>query len=247
MEQKIYKQYKSRIKSIDETKGVVVVAANAFNNIDAQNDISVPGSFSKTIENIKNIYWYKNHDTNETLGVITRLWEDDLFLNAEMKFNLDKEISKNMYSDYRFFQEHANEIKHSVGVSAIPDKVEFRDDIRLVKEWKLWEVSSLTKWPANELAGTHAVKTIEDMENIQMYFDWMSSKGLHTDEFIRQTENLLETLKEKTFKPKGILINPEDIDKELQLQIIEPPVKALEIKKEPDFSTLIKSINDLKL
>ena len=37
---------------------------------------------------------------------------------------------------------------------------------RIVKEWKLWEVSSLTKWPANELAGTHAVKTMEDMKNL---------------------------------------------------------------------------------
>ena len=211
--EKIRKQYRSVIKSIDETKGVVVIAANAFNNVDTQGDVSVPGSFSKTIENIKNIYWYKNHNTDETLGIIQRLWEDDLFLNAEMKFNLDKEISRNMYSDYRFFQEHNNEIKHSVGVSAIPDKIEYRDEIRLVKEWRLWEISSLTRWPANDLAGTHEVKTIEDVKNIQEYFDWMSEKGLHTDEFIRQTEDLLKRLK-------------------------EPSKKALKNKTEPGKSTL---------
>jgi len=213
------KHYKSVIKSIDETQGVVIIAANAFNNVDAQNDISVPGSFAKTIENIKNIYWYKNHNTDETLGIVKRLWEDDLFLNAELKFNLDKSISKNMYSDYKFFEEHNNEIKHSVGVTPVADKVEFRDDIRLVKEWKLWEVSSLTKWPANDLAGTHAVKTMEDIENIEQYFDWMSEKGLHTDEFIRQTEQLIKTLKET------------------QSQSIESVVVPLEIKDEPSTDT----------
>lgn len=228
MEQIQRKQYKSTIKSIDDKKGIVVVAANAFNNVDSQKDISAPGSFAKTIENIKNIYWYKNHDTYETLGIINKLWEDDLFLNAELKFNLDKDISKNMYSDYKFFQDHDNEIKHSVGVTAMMDKVEWQEDIRLVKEWKLWEISSLTMWPANELAGTHAVKSIQDIETIQKYYEWMSSKGLHTDEFIRQTETLLIKLKS-------------------QSQNIEPVIKPLESKKEPDFSTLIKNINDLKI
>ena len=225
-----HKQLKSRIKSIDETKGVVVVAANAFNNVDSQGDVSMPGSFAKTIENIKNIYWYKNHDTDETLGIIQRLWEDDSFLNAEMKFNLDKEMSRNMYSDYRFFQEHNNEIKHSVGVSVIPDKVEYLNEIRQVKEWKLWEISSLTKWPANALAGTHEVKTMQDVTNLQQYYDWMSSKGLHTDEFILQAETLLKELRD-----------------ELQLQIIKPVIEPLKTKEEPDFSTLIKSINELKI
>jgi hypothetical protein len=101
-----------------------------------------------------------------------------------------------------------------VGVSAIPDKVEFRDEVRIVKEWKLWEISSLTKWPANDLAGTHEIKTIEDIKNIQEYYDWMSEKGLHTDEFILQIENLLKKLKQ------------------------EPPVKALKKEEEPEVSTL---------
>lgn len=224
--EKLQKQYRSIIKGIDETKGVVVVAANAFNNVDSQGDVSMPGSFAKTIENIKNIYWYKNHDTSETLGIVQRLWEDDKFLNAELKFNLDKEISRNMYSDYKFFQEHNNEIKHSVGVSAIPDKIEYLDEIRQVKEWKLWEISSLTNWPANKLAGTHEVKSLDQLHSLEKYYEWITNKGIHTDDFILQMESLL---------------------KKLQLQTIEPSSETLEIKKEPDTSTLIKSINEIKI
>jgi len=224
MEAKQIKQLRSVIKGIDETKGVVIIAANAFNNIDSQGDVSLPGSFKKTIENIKNIYWYKNHDTHETLGMVVNLWEDPHFLNAELKFNLDKEISRNMYSDYKFFQEHNNEIKHSVGVSAIQRDVE--DNVKYVKEWKLWEISSLTQWPANELAGTHEVKSLEQIENLERYYEWMSKKGMHTDDFILQMESLL---------------------KKLQLQSIEPSNDTQIIKQEPDNSTLIKSINELKI
>lgn len=226
MEMKQIKQYRSVIKGIDETKGVVIIAANAFNNVDSQGDVSMPGSFAKTIENIKNIYWYKNHNDNETLGVIQRLWEDDLYLNAELHFNLEKEFSRNMYSDYKFFKEKNNEIKHSVGVSVISDKVEYLNEIRQVKEWKLWEISSLTKWPANELAGTHEVKSLEHLKTIKEYYEWMSNKGLHTDVFIRQTEDLL---------------------KELQLQQIEPVIEPLKNTKEPELSTLIKNINEIKI
>ena len=41
------KNIKSQIKDIGE-KGIVVVAANAFNNVDAQKDVSLPGSFNST-------------------------------------------------------------------------------------------------------------------------------------------------------------------------------------------------------
>lgn len=212
----IYKDYRSTVKDVND-KGIVVVAANAFNNVDSQQDISLPGSFNKTIENIKNIYWYKNHNTDETLGIISKLWEDDLFLNAEMKFNLDKEISRNMYSDYKFFSENKNTVKHSVGVSYVKDKYEVKDDITYVKEWKLWEISSLTKWPANENTPTHSIKSLED------YYTWCSKEGIHTDDFIIQLEQLLNILKSQPGKPLP------------------------KTQNEPDISTLLNEIKNLKI
>jgi len=211
----IKKEYKSIIKDIDD-KGVVIIAANAFNNIDKQNDVSLPGSFKRTIANLKNIYWYKNHDNNETLGIIQKLWEDDQFLIGKHKFNLEKEISRNMYSDYKFFVENNSTIKHSVGVSTTSDKIEIKDGIRYVKEWRLYEVSSLTKQPANDLAVTIAVKN-EDFdyktkfEEMKNYFEWIAKKGLHTEEFIRTKENelnqLINIIKSETAPPAGEFSN----------------------------------------
>jgi phage head maturation protease len=196
MEHKIYKS----IVEETNTKGEVIIAINAIGNIDKQNDRSMSGSFNKTIsEGLKNIFWYKNHDSNEVLGVPKRLWEDNIYLNAQAKFNLDKEFSRNMYSDYKFFQENGQTIKHSVGVTAI--KFDMNKDIRDVKEWKLWEFSSLTKWPANDETPTHSIKSFDEIElneilkNIETYLTWISQKGIHTDEHILQVEKFDQQIK----------------------------------------------------
>jgi hypothetical protein len=161
------KTYKSLIQDIDE-KGIVIVAVNAFGNVDAQMDRSLKGSFDRTIkENIENIYWYKNHDDNEEPGIIKRLFTDDSYLMAELKFNLDKEFSRNLYSDYRFKQEHGKTVRHSIGVEA----KRFKDNggVRDVQEWKLFEVSSLTKWPANFNTPTLSVKNMPSIDLVDYF------------------------------------------------------------------------------
>jgi HK97 family phage prohead protease len=197
------KIYKSQISDITD-KGSVIVAVNAFGNVDAQKDRSLKGSFDKTIsENIDNIYWYKNHDDNEEPGVIKRLFTDDRYLMAELKFNLDKEFSRNLYSDYQFKQANGKTVRHSIGVTAL----QFKDNsgIRDVSEWKLWEVSSLTKWPANFETPTLSIKSLQNVNDILQelteYVDWIKEKGLHTDEFIIGFDNILTGLRQQIKAP----------------------------------------------
>lgn len=191
------KIFKSQISDLNES-GIVIVAVNAFGNVDSQKDRSLHGSFDKTIkENLENIYWYKNHDDNEEPGIIKRLFTDDRYLMAELKFNLDKEFSRNLYSDYKFKQENGKTVRHSIGVSAIQAKD--NNGIRDVMEWKLWEVSSLTKWPANFDTPTLAVKSMKNvsaiLDELETYVNWIKEKGLHTDEFIRGFEKIYAGLK----------------------------------------------------
>jgi hypothetical protein len=216
---KTNKIYKSLIQDIDE-KGIVIVAVNAFGNVDAQKDRSLKGSFDKTIkENIENIYWYKNHDDNEEPGIIKRIYPDDRYLMAELKFNLEKEFSRNLYSDYRFKQENGKTVRHSIGVSAI----QFKDNggIRDVAEWKLWEVSSLTKWPANFETPTLAIKSMSNIQEIltelEFYVNWIKDKGLHTDEFIIGFEKIYTGLREQIKAPD--VNQPADAAKDNQLLI----------------------------
>lgn len=211
------KVYKSTVEDTN-TKGEVIIAINAIGNIDKQKDRSLPGSFQKTIsEGLKNIYWYKNHDTNEVLGIPLKIWEDGVYLNAHAKFNMEKEFSRNMYSDYKFFQENGHTIKHSVGVTAIQHKNNI--GVRDVSEWKLWEFSSLTKWPANDETPTHSIKSLDEigqdevLKNIETYLIWISEKGIHTDNYIKSIE-----------KYKNIISNLP-----LNAQIGTEPLRALNI------------------
>lgn len=198
------KVYKSQISDIND-KGTVIVAVNAFGNVDEQKDRSLWGSFDKTIkENIQNIYWYKNHDDNEEPGIIKKLFVDEKYLMAELKFNLDKEFSRNLYSDYRFKQENGSTVRHSIGVTAM----QWKDNggIRDVAEWKLWEVSSLTKWPANFETPTLSIKSLnkntsELLGELEVYVNWIKEKGLHTDEFIRGFEKIFAGLRDQIKAP----------------------------------------------
>jgi hypothetical protein len=201
---KQHKIFKSAIQDIT-SKGEVIVAVNAFGNVDAQKDRSLKGSFDKTIkENIDNIYWYKNHDDNEEPGIIKRLYTSDSFLEAELKFNLEKEFSRNLYSDYQFKQANNKTVRHSIGVTAIQAKD--NAGIRDVMEWKLWEVSSLTKWPANFETPTLSIKSLnqntsELLDELEIYVNWIKEKGLHTDEFIQGFEKIYTGLRQQIKAP----------------------------------------------
>ena len=68
MEEKIKSlQYKTKANDVDE-KGIVTVAVNGIGVKDSQNDISMPGSFNKTLkENIGRIL-YQCRQCNSQYG-----------------------------------------------------------------------------------------------------------------------------------------------------------------------------------
>ena len=60
---------KTKANDVDE-KGVVTVAVNGIGVKDSQDDISMPGSFNKTLkENFNRMRWFLNHRTDQLLGV----------------------------------------------------------------------------------------------------------------------------------------------------------------------------------
>jgi hypothetical protein len=75
--------YRTKANDLDEAKGIVTVAVNGIGIVDSQNDISMPGSFTKTLsENIARMKWFLNHDVTQLLGVplegeekVGSLWE----------------------------------------------------------------------------------------------------------------------------------------------------------------------------
>lgn len=139
--------YRTKANDLDEAKGIVTVAVNGIGIVDSQNDISMPGSFTKTLsENIARMKWFLNHDVTQLLGVPLEGEEKDGNLVMTGQLNLAKQIGRDTLEDYKLFAAAGRTLEHSIGVQAIK-----RDekDKRKVLEWKMWEYSTLTNWGSN--------------------------------------------------------------------------------------------------
>jgi HK97 family phage prohead protease len=156
-------------------KGMVKIAVNAFNNLDSDQDISRPGSFSKTLkENFDRVRWFLNHNVTQLLGVPVKGYETEKFLIMIARFNLSKEIGRDTYEDYKLYLSEGKTLEHSIGVQPVKFEVDQESGIRTVTEWKLWEFSTLTHWGANEstpLIGIKGRQRAEQMLDNPNYSD----------------------------------------------------------------------------
>lgn len=202
--QKLYKNLTSLVKDLDE-KGKVVVTANAFNNVDSQSDMSLKGSFTKTLnEHFSRTKWFLNHDTTKLIGVPISGIETNSHLELIGQLNLNKEIGRDVYADYKLYAEYGRTLEHSIGVDAI--KYNFEGPVRKVSEWKLWEYSTLTNWGANPSTGLVSIKSDIDWMNIQL------NKGDYTDEKFRQIEMQISILKSLIEEPSEDTQSTEPIN-----------------------------------
>ena len=195
----MYKGLITEIKDIDE-KGIVTVAANALGNIDSHKDISHPGSFQKTLtDNFARLKWYLNHNQSLLLGVPLEGKEVNPYLQIRGQLNMKKEISRDVYEDYKLYAEHGRTLEHSIGVD--PVKHDLKGDIRHVYEWKLWEYSTLTSWGANPDTPLISIKSESDMLNAIDWLELKMRKGNFTDAKFISIEKELNILRSLVGQP----------------------------------------------
>lgn len=149
---------KTRTNDVDE-KGIVTVAVNGIGIEDSDGDISAKGSFNKTLkENFPRVKWLYNHDRTVLLGCPIEGKEMDGNLVMTGAINLKKQIGRDVLEDYKLYAEYGKTLEHSIGVRAVK-----RDDKdkRIVKEWALWEYSTLSSWGANPQTFLIDIKNME--------------------------------------------------------------------------------------
>lgn len=207
---KQYKDFNSQIKDLDD-KGRVLVAANAIGNIDSDNDISKEGSFDKTLrEGFKRVKWLLNHG-DILLGVPIEGNQSGKYLEMLGQLNMKKQVSRDIYEDYKLYAEHGKTLEHSIGVNAI--KWSMKDDVREVTEWKLWEYSTLTRWGANEDTPMLGIKEAKTNEDALQMLDLMLRKGNYSDEKFNLIENKIKELKSLISEPvKPLIEEPKQRD-----------------------------------
>lgn len=187
-----FKQHSYDLKDLDESKGVVVAYANAYNFKDSDGDISAKGSFDKTInENYKRIRVLKDHNPTVSLGVPLSIDSKDQFgLLTTTKFNLNKEVSRDMFSDIKLMHETGLNAELSIGYQVIKRD---QKDKSIITEYKLMEYSFLSSWAANELSTVQDIKNIKSHYGIIELITKMYDLN-YSDERLRQIEKLLKSL-----------------------------------------------------
>lgn len=188
----LYKAFSHQIKELDSKEGIVTAYANYYHNEDSDGDISMPGSYRKTVkEQHRKIRVFKDHDRYTVLGVpITIDAEDDKGLLTTTKFNMQKEVSRDMFTDIVLMTENGQDADLSVGV--IPVKRD-EQDYRKVVEWKLKEYSFLSSWGANEMATVQMIKSGKPHEEIISLITKAYDMD-YSDSRLVEIENILKTL-----------------------------------------------------
>lgn len=183
-----YKQLECKLKDIDE-QGIVTFYYNAFGNVDSDNDISAMGSHIKSqAENKNRIKHFKNHDIRLAPGVIKELGEDQFGAWARSQMILGTTLGRDTYEEYK-----AGAItEHSFGYDVLRAH-KGNDGARVITEYKIWEVSSLTGWGANDKTPVTDIKSEADalflLEKLLKL-----QKGNFTDEKLKEVENKISEL-----------------------------------------------------
>lgn len=145
----------AEIKAVDE-KGAIEGYGSVFGNVDSYSDVVVQGAFAKSIEEAKAtgrmpaMLW--QHDPEEPIGVWTDLREDERGLYV-----------KGQLAETQRGREARELIKLgaltglSIGYTTRSYEVDKQNDVRLLTDIQLWEVSPVT-FPANSEARITGVK-----------------------------------------------------------------------------------------
>jgi hypothetical protein len=172
--------------------GRLVLAINAIGNEDTDGDISVSGSFDKTLQaDIARVKWFLNHDKDMLLGVPIEGREEDGLVKMTAQLNMKKQISRDVLSDYELYAEHGKTLEHSVGVEEV---VRSKANPKEVIEWKLWEFSTLTHWGANENTPLLDLKSMTLKEHVS-FLEKAIQKSGYTQQRLKSMEESLILLR----------------------------------------------------
>ena len=205
-----FKQLSYNLKELDEAQGIVMAYANAYNNEDSDKDISAFGSFEKTVkENFKRIRVLKDHDPKMMIGVPLMIDTDDTYgLMTTTKFNMDKQMGRDMFTDVKLMYDNGLNAELSIGYNVMQRD---QKNTNIITEYKLREYSFLSSWAANELSTVQGMKSIKSTYGILELIE--KSYNLdYSDQRLKQIETLLKALTDKPLEPNTLIIEPLALD-----------------------------------
>lgn len=193
------KSFKYHVKDID-TKGIVTIAISKFDNRDAADDIVRKGAFLKTFKEGGNrIKHVLDHELKyqSVVGLPIKMYETDSHAVVESKLNLEKQLAKDLFSDYKFFADNGKTLEHSYMYEVIKDMK--NEDIRGqdIAEVKMYEYSTVALG-CNEDTPLIDLKSLKNQGEVLASIESLTKhlqKGDITNEYGLKIESLINTLK----------------------------------------------------
>ena len=215
MNEIIYKSAPINLQGGDND-GYLIGYANIYNEKDLQGDISAPTSFIKTVSERKaKIKIYRNHDSNQFVGVPMDMKADDpVGLHITAKMLLDTQLGRDTYAESKFLVENGFESGFSIGGWVLQrDKT----NKSIVTEYKLSEISVLTKEQANAKSMVSMIKSFQQEEQLKVDEFWNAITKAYNTNF---SDNILKSL--ETFLT--LAKKPENLD---STTLIEEPTNLI--------------------
>lgn len=211
MSEKRVKSCALSVKSKDVKEGIVTFYASAFGNTskdaDSDGDVILKGAFAKTLkEQAGRIKHCLNHDVWSVPGVIIDAKEDDngLLITSQLAKGSDGSFSQ-LAKDTLINYEAGVITEHSIGYRAVKEDYDEDEKCNFIKEIKLWEVSSLTGWGANQNTPFVGMKGAKDYaDQLHNITTALRKKDLSREEilalrkFTRPLNQYLKSLEEKS-------------------------------------------------
>jgi uncharacterized protein len=172
-------------------------------NPDSYSDLIAKGAFKKTLlsggRNGFSIPLLFNHDPSKIAGVWLSLAEDEKGLWVEGKLAIKNTLGKDLYELMLI----GAKLGMSIGYDVVDSENDKKNNVRVIKELNLWEVS-LVVFPAKTSAFVTNVKSIEDAQTVREIEDALRESG-HTKTEAQHIINAVKmSLKETEEREKSL-------------------------------------------
>lgn len=215
------KSSKHKVEDINE-KGIVTIKITEFDYFDSDNDRLMKGALNKTWRDGKQ-YHVVNHDLSLNGLVGYPISKDPSEGVVHSKLNLNTDIGKNLFENYKFMQKMGSTLEHSHGFMTIEDKTkknekggwDFHEIVQ--KEYSTVLYGAVDKTPLLGIKSDKDILSEIDLLEIKL------QKGDYTDTYFLKIEKRLNELqnflKQPSIDTVKEVIQPEPLINTQQEQL----------------------------
>lgn len=191
------KSLKTKVQDVNEAKGIVTIQITQFEKYDSDNDRLLKGALNKTWKDGRQVHLV-DHKLGMSTFVGLPVSKDPTSGIIESKINLDKQIGKDLFADYKFSSENGRSLQHSHGFFAVKGKYQENEKGGFdFSEINQFEYSTVIYGAVSDtpLLGMKSLSLLTPEEIIKE-LDLRLSQGNYSDEYGLMLDNLVKKYKE---------------------------------------------------